>query len=412
MKRQLLFFLLSLVLGVPAMKAQDYFVNVENWPVQQYLSEVTYNLSSLSKIEDYIGNSAYQRLDYPNAFRLPLPWGMNEGLVLTYSANEDFSDSREIAVSDGDYEVPIYNLIPQCTYYYKLEDAFGNVVAEGTIQTRGRVRMIYAPSLQNVRDLGGWETEDGRRIKYGKLYRGSELNGSVHATQQDINMLLDLGIGAELDMRKAEEQDATLGVGYSSLGFSAEQGTYLNNLENGCYSTHLFADKYLDSYRKDFDFIMANLKAGRPVYMHCVYGADRTGMLALLIEGMLGISYDHMAKDYELTSMSNWSGVRLKTRYFDSIIRYMNRFSGSTVQERIVSFLKSRVKMTNEEIDYLRSELLEDTEQKSNDGGLTTSVEQPIQAAKSQSTAYDLTGRRIAAKRGIAVKNGRKYVVR
>ena len=136
---------------------------------------------------------------------------------------------------------------------------------------------------------------------------------------------------------------------------------------------------------------MANLKAGRPVYMHCVYGADRTGMLALLIEGMLGISYDHMAKDYELTSMSNWSGVRLKTRYFDSIIRYMNRFSGSTVQERIVSFLKSRVKMTNEEIDYLRSELLEDTEQKSNDGGLTTSVEQPIQAAKSQSTAYDLT---------------------
>jgi hypothetical protein len=167
---------------------------------------------------------------------------------------------------------------------------------------------------------------------------------------------------------------------------------------------------YKECYKKDIEFIVRNLKAGRPVYMHCVFGADRTGLICLLIEGVLGISYDHMAKDYELTSMSDESGNRVKTQYFDAIINYISRLQGTTLRDKFEYYFVDRLKVSREDIEYLRQELLEGGEKEGQGGGIVTTVNKlPATASVNNVRSYDLAGRPTSS-RGIRIKNGKKYV--
>ena len=49
-----------------------------------------------------------------------------------------------------------------------------------------------------------------------------------------------------------------------------------------------------------------------PVFYHCNAGADRTGTLTFLINGLLGVSYEDLTKDFELTSFSE-AGARYRS---------------------------------------------------------------------------------------------------
>ena len=405
--------LLTCAFGIMPTRSQDYFVNLETAPVQRFLSEVTYSRTSVSQVENYIDSSPY-RLDQPNPLRLPLPWGMSKGLTVSFADNEDFADAKEYVVESGETEVIIYNLLPQHTYYYKIEDAFANIVSQGKVQTRGRVRMIYGPSIYNVRDMGGWETENGLRVKYGKLYRGSELNRANVASDEDVRMLLDIGIEAELDLRKFSERAQVSDGQYSALGFSLDDNTYLGTDDFGCYSYHLISSKYIKGYKAAIDYAVENLKAGRPVYVHCIYGADRSGLFAFFINGLLGVCYDHLAKDYELSSMSDKVTLHVKTRNFDSIVNYMNRFPGDALKDRIEYYLMNRVGISRENIDYLRSELLEDPNHGGNNSGIVTGMASAPATEHSHDAAvsYSLSGRRQQVKHGIKIVGGRKYLVR
>ena len=72
--------------------------------------------------------------------------------------------------------------------------------------------------------------------------------------------------------------------------------------------------------KTSFEFIVTNLRAGKPVYFHCAAGRDRTGTIAALVLALLGVREGDIARDYELTyfapdewSMSGSSG----SRYYD-----------------------------------------------------------------------------------------------
>ena len=67
-------------------------------------------------------------------------------------------------------------MIPGKTYYWKAnstDSVFGFVKATGDL------RMIKAPGMVNMRDLGGWPVtlSNGSvgKIKYGKLFRGAHI---------------------------------------------------------------------------------------------------------------------------------------------------------------------------------------------------------------------------------------------
>jgi len=400
------------VLAVSVVAQSEHFhANIQNEAVSRFMSEVTYStMDDVSQVDEYLKTAAAgERLDVPQPVYVQLP-----ELLRTYMGNKNFSvlywldGTTDAEVTDtvtakvNSQGAPIYDVQPgvECqynTYFYN------NVIGSGTVTTEGPVRMINLETMRNVRDLGGWTTIDGRTIKYGKLIRGSELNGMHVASAADIRHLRILGVEAELDLR-ADYEDAH---GVSAFGFksarqagSDEQATYLYTSDSGQLPAHLTQYMYLQRWRQEFNFIVANLRASRTIYFHCRWGADRTGYLSLLLEGLLGVPYDGLIKDYELTSFAS---LNKKKEMIDPVIEIVLTHKGETLQEKFEDFWVKRVGVKQTDVDYFINEMLEGEE-------VVTSVSK-VQQSPVSTITYDLMGRPVSPNyKGLVIRKGRKFI--
>ena len=355
--------ILTIILNVifTAVHAQNVYVNLENSAVQRYLSEVTYiSEDDSSEVTQYCTQTGL-RLDLPEGAVISIPETMADSIVVKYELESDLSDTTIVSVPKDQRQVKIYNLLPQQLYNYQVL-ADGEVLTEGTICTLGQVRMIYAPSIRNIRDMGGWVNQDGQRIKYGKLYRGGELNGEHVADSVDIATLIQLGIGAELDLRAWYNEGSEVSVfGFLSITEveSGEVPSYLYTNDSGMLVSTLTNYNWLSRWKQEFEFIVNNLRIGRAVYQHCKYGADRTGYLSVMLEGLLGVPYDGLVKDYELTSFSE---TLHKKSTIDEVISFMRKLDGETLQEKFNTFFVKRLGVSQSDIAFFLEEMLEENE--------------------------------------------------
>jgi hypothetical protein len=74
------------------------------------------------------------------------------------------TDAKEVAVVNAAPICYLTNLIPSNKYYFAVESA-GQTVVKGELNVEGPVRMMYAPSVYNMRDLGGWTVQDGKVVR-------------------------------------------------------------------------------------------------------------------------------------------------------------------------------------------------------------------------------------------------------
>lgn len=306
----------------------DITINLENLKARSFINTAKYFTSASSSIVANYNAGPPSRRDEPHTALIPMPVA-NIPSYLEYSLSEDFSDATTINIPAKSDFVEVANLIPQNTYYFRILTG-KTEVAKGKIHTEGNLRMIKAPSVSNIRDLGGWLTLDGNRVNYGKIYRGGEMNAGHVMTDGDREVLRGLGIGAEVDLR----QDVDFGgniISTSALGNDVPY-IYLNQ--------SMFGDDALqqdvDKYKAIFPFILNNLRENKSVYFHCIWGADRTGATAFLLEGLIGMTMDQMYKDYELTTFSV-AGLREKTG-LDSKFTYINTLEGKTLQEKFFNY--------------------------------------------------------------------------
>ena len=65
-------------------------------------------------------------------------------------------------------------------------------------------RLVRFDTCFNFRDLGGYETDDGRRVRWRTLYRADTLH---RLDGEDIDLLLDLGLRSIIDLRSQHERD-------------------------------------------------------------------------------------------------------------------------------------------------------------------------------------------------------------
>ena len=334
-------------------------VNLENDVVLKYFDEVTYTREDTSVIAKYdaIPPSPHY---IPRPVKIVLPETIRDTVATLLFADNDHLDQPMRRTSEkGDQEINIYNLVPQRVYCYKLLVG-DSLVSEGEIHTEGQLRMIYVPGLRNVRDLGGWRTEDGSTIKYGKIIRGTELNNVYSCDSASIEMMKDeLGIAAELDMRANYNQNNNISA-FDFLSAAKVEGSevpsYYYTSDSGQLPEHLTRSSFLYKWKQSFNFIVNNLKEDRTIYMHCVHGANRTGYMALLLEGLLGVEYDQLVKDYELTYFSNKHETK---EIADLVIDYIDGLDGETLKDKFRTFFISKVKVSAGNIDYFINEMLE-----------------------------------------------------
>lgn len=373
---------------IPIPEPSDFPVfNLENRTVRSYLDRLelqpyTDGDYSYSWIDEYWDMTTSYRKDHPAP--ATVEWTANPESIaqsVTVSENADFSDSWSWPVKNSASSYDIFNLIPGRTYYWKaearMEDDTMILLDSAHFHTEGRRRFLRIDNICNVRDLGGIPTMNGKHIRYGLLFRGGEMNGYnldksgeyCRASYYGLRDLRQAGIRADLDMRTEKE---STGIEESPLGADAD---YILFPEANQY----YYDKFwtTDDYIKAVRWIIDELKLGRPVYFHCIYGADRTGTLAFIIEALLGVSENQMSVDYEMTSFSyglNDAPRRRGPKNEVSVYRYRqmlegvlsSKFDGETVQEKIRNFLihgctdkKRSATVSEEDLDWFADRVLE-----------------------------------------------------
>ena len=355
----------------------EYVFCLDNPLVAQYLNfldrhpydddDYTY-----SYIDDFYAMTTSYRKDHPLPAKVKWEKAAGGGIQHIHLAfSPELDDATVYSLSGSAVSYDIYNLIPGRNYWWKVTDSSDEtIVGSGTFSTTGHRRFLKVDNICNVRDLGGIPTADGsRHIKYGLLFRGGEMNGY----HQDYDALYcrisgagktamkKLGIAADLDMRTADE---AVNITASPLG---EDIDYIRFEKANDY--------YYDNFWGTDEYILAvkwainELKAGKPVFFHCIYGADRTGTLAFIMEALLGVDENQLAIDYELTSFSHGLTTPPRRRGPKnelSVYRYRQMvagvksyaFTGATLQERIYNFLSIGIPAAD--LDWFIENLLEE----------------------------------------------------
>ena len=193
----------------------------------------------------------------------------------------------------------------------KWDKAYESFVSEsGKVKIKDApVRFITMDRGYNYRDLGGWKTESGKKINYGKIYRGARTN---EFTEKDIAVLRDfLHIKSEIDLRNSSDDGgqkaSILGDNANYLKAPISQYSYI--LPSFSLNGRTFDTNSPAEIKRIFDFLAD--ENNYPLFFHCNAGADRTGTLAFLLCGSLGVSLDDLTRDFELTSFSK-GGIRLR----------------------------------------------------------------------------------------------------
>lgn len=198
-------------------------------------------------------------------------------------------------------ELDVHHLYVNMPYFWRVSCGHGRYAITSppaSFQTSPLLpRWISLPGFTNVRDVGGWQTADGRHIvRQGLLYRGSECSDTngfgvrIMRQQLQIHTIIDLRSNIELTPVPLPE----------------------------AHTLHApilpYADMLTDDSGEQLRRIFAALADPRtyPAFLHCVHGADRTATVVLLLGAILGLRTEDLTLDYELTSLS-LSGRRCRT---------------------------------------------------------------------------------------------------
>jgi len=171
-------------------------------------------------------------------------------------------------------------------------------------------RLVALEAVHNFRDLGGYATADGRTTRWRVLFRA---DGLYRLTPADVEALEPLGLHTVIDLRSDPELD--------------ERGRFPVDAHPVVFH-HLpvvdttWSAEERPKFDRDEDFLIwaygDMLEIGRPRFakafellaepdalpavFHCAAGKDRTGLLAALLLGSLGVSHDDIVDDYSLTT--------------------------------------------------------------------------------------------------------------
>jgi protein tyrosine/serine phosphatase len=329
---------------------QDF--NIENIRVREYMAEVTYVGTEETKIKPYNVAPPVRR-DKPEP--ATIFWTQNASATsqqITWSLNADFSDASTAVVDLSDAHYEIYNLLPGKTYYYKVTatvDGNDTEIINSSFTTSGQLRQIYAEGTGNMRDLGGWATASGKPIKYGLIYRGAEWNGEYQLTPEGIEALRAVGMKAELDLRIDWE------AAYITQSPLGNDVTYKRITNEDYYESGMQNRK--DLYKQNLEFVFDCVKNDKPVYFHCHIGADRTGTLGVILEGLLGVNMSDLYKDYELTTFSYYETHRYKEN-IDGILEYINSLDGETLTDKFYTYCHKELGLSAKDIADFRMKML------------------------------------------------------
>lgn len=174
-------------------------------------------------------------------------------------------------------------------------------------------------SITNFRDLGGVRTKTGATIRARALLRSGEL--SHVSSEEQASLVKDYQLGHIIDLRTAVEitdaPDVSIAdVAYSHLdiiGPKEEKGASLSEFiqMGSTEQAHSHMEKLYREFvlsqvaqkeYQNFLEIVEKIPTDKSILFHCFAGKDRTGIGAVLLLEILGVSREAIYADYLATN--------------------------------------------------------------------------------------------------------------
>ena len=250
--------------------------------------------------------------------------------------------------------------------YYQLIATFTDGTTDETPIRRLFVDSTYPRNLTiegmtNCRDIGGRELEDGGKIKQGLIFRtsGKNQNGSLtDATTEEMTGHLKL------------KNEINLAGDSNSYNLNLEgtilyEGSRMDTSSTGGYS-HI--SRNTEAVKNFFTFIAD--ENNYPLYYHCKIGTDRTGVCTILLQGLLGVSYQQAYQDYLFSNFGKIGEQRaIGNGDSHDIRKYMDDFlgySGERFQNKVYNILLG-LGLSRETLDHIIDNLVEGNKPQGND---------------------------------------------
>ena len=316
-------------------------------------------------VQDYLNRNLYGG-DCPCK---PIVISWTKGNLKYTNATLEFwpkgKESEKRSVKTKNTSVSLENLYRNTEYEYVLKTDYDEnwVSAKQTFKTADYTRMINMGGIHNVRDLGGYMTSYGKRTKQGLIYRGYEIMKTTvgqHSANYDsaVQKVQDevMHIGHEIDLKAASDTEGETVSNLTPAKYS--------NLQAVAYENFITDTTKYDNMKRTFE-ILSNADQEH-VYFHCWGGADRTGMIAFFLNGILGVSYTDLVMDFEYTTLTNNKRSHMhnsSNAHFPKFLNAFTTWSGyeadKTVNYNCAKFLKS-AGVTDATIEKIRSIMIED----------------------------------------------------
>lgn len=179
-----------------------------------------------------------------------------------------------------------------------------------------RDRYVPLAGTSNFRDLGGYEGHEGRRVKWGHLYRSDSL---ANLTEEDLSRVERLGIRVICDFRREEERDDAPNripdnkpeMVHLNIGPKRSDSRLYEYLSSSIATVddirgamiHIYRS-FVTEFQPHYTEFMKRLALTDhlPLLFHCAVGKDRTGFGAAIVLSALHVPHEVILEDYLLTN--------------------------------------------------------------------------------------------------------------
>lgn len=156
----------------------------------------------------------------------------------------------------------------------------------------------------NFRDLGGYPANGGT-IKKGCFYRSDALH---RLSEDDLSRMEEKKITYVLDLRsRSEVEQSPDRIRENFTYCSIPMSDRVNDSQEKLSMSERLSDLYitiLNTHQEEIKEVMERIaeRNGEPVVFHCAVGKDRTGVIAMLLLRLAGVSGEVVAADYSASA--------------------------------------------------------------------------------------------------------------
>lgn len=230
--------------------------------------------------------------------------------VRIYHGTSPDAIDRNTPVAESDHGcVDVDRLDPGRRHYFE--------VACGESRMVTSERCLKLDGSVNFRDIGGYASKDGRRVRWGRVYRADGLAG---LSDNDLALLRHIGIGRVIDFRtESEVKNAPdrlpdggtayihLPVIHGKYGFSEAVKRFKKG-DTDWLTDSFMVDGYinnLESFAPVWEAVVrAVIEPDKgPLVFHCTGGKDRTGTCAALLLLAVGVAEETVIDDHQLSNI-------------------------------------------------------------------------------------------------------------